>query len=206
MFRGGGGARTVGVRPSVSYNPRMIGHGAHRPQGGKTRRTGGPSGGPPPSGSAAAASMPHRIRALRGAAPWPGAPVGPASAASPVHRSRLRLAALRIGSGGPSVVRSRLPSWSARRFQAAASCRRTATQKPGAGPGSGRGCAWCRRRANVVQGMNDLILPQDSGARHPRAAPPRPAGRPRGQSAGKAAAPSRTAAPPAAPRGTETAR
>ena len=54
--------------------------------------------------------MPHRIRALHGAAPWPGAPVGPAFAASPVHRSRLRLAALRIGSGGPSVVRSRLPS------------------------------------------------------------------------------------------------
>ena len=105
--------------------------------------------------------MPHRIRALHGAAPWPGAPVGPAFAASPVHRSRLRLAALRIGSGGPSVVRSRLPSL----VGAALLCggvlpphplhgRQGATQKPGAGPGFYRGA----RGADVGTGMTLFYL------------------------------------------------
>ena len=167
MFRGGGGARTVGVRPSVSYNPRIIGHGAHRPQGGQNTQDRGAIGRPAPfgvgGGGLRAASNPRP--------PWRGPLAG-----GP-RRARLRGkpgtsfavapdgAFVSAPAGPPSCARAS-PPWSARRFFAAASCRRTATQKPGAGPGSCRGCAWCvvrtsgGRRADVVQGMNTLILPQ----------------------------------------------
>ena len=190
------------VRPSVSYNAGIIGHGAHRgPAGAEHAGQGGHRAARPLRGRRR--RPPCRIESAPSMArpPGRGPPSGPPSRqARYIVRGCAWRRFVSAPAGPPSCARAS-PPWSARRFFAAASCRRTATQKPGAGPGSCRGCAWCGRRYR-----DDLILPQGQSSRHPRAAPPRPAGRPRGQSAGIASIPSRTGGPPGAPRGTETAR